>query len=110
MAVWNSLNQDRGQQRPSEDSQQDLISITKNRKGIGRTLRTVADKNNEAVHERKPIRMISPISSSNFAPAVSQSAPAPPPRSTTSTAPQDTVHISKQAQAAGDVDHDGDSH
>ena len=54
--------------------------------------------------------MISPISSSNFAPAVAQAGPAPAPRSTTSAAPQDSVHISKQAQTSGDVDHDGDSH
>jgi hypothetical protein len=52
--------------------------------------------------------MISPVSSTNLAPA--QALPAAPARSTTSTAPQDSVHISQQAQAAGDVDHDGDSH
>jgi len=65
---------------------------------------------NEAVRERKQLRMISPISSSNFAPAVAQAGPAPAARSTTSAAPQDSVHISKQAQTSGDVDHDGDSH
>jgi hypothetical protein len=54
--------------------------------------------------------MISPVSSTNPAPAASQALPAAPARSTTSTAPQDSVHISKQAQGGGDADHDGDSH
>ena len=58
--------------------------------------------------------MISPVSSSNAAAAglVQQSQPAP--KAQSSSAPQDTVQLSKQALAAtgggGDVDHDGDSH
>lgn len=39
----------------------------------------------------------------------SNSAPAAPPASSASL-PQDTVSLHSQAPAAGDVDHDGDSH
>ena len=54
--------------------------------------------------------MISPIGPSTpYTPEVNQPAAAPKPQQ--SAEPQDTVHLSPAAlKAAGDVDHDGDSH
>lgn len=58
--------------------------------------------------------MISPVSSASI--AVNTVAPQNPaqsrPQPTSSSEPQDSVQLSPQAQAqaSGDVDHDGDSH
>jgi len=57
--------------------------------------------------------MINPVSSTSAAALSSiQQFQAPPAKSQASSAPQDTVQLSKQALAAagGDADHDGDSH
>jgi len=54
--------------------------------------------------------MISPVSSASvqYAAQAAQSSPAPAPKA---AAPQDTVQLSHAARAAaGDADHDGDSH
>jgi hypothetical protein len=53
--------------------------------------------------------MINAVSSSNPAAIAPSQLPAARPPAP-STNPQDTVHISKQGLAAGDIDHDGDSH
>ncbi|MGD1098161.1 MAG: hypothetical protein ABSB35_40005 [Bryobacteraceae bacterium] len=56
--------------------------------------------------------MINPVSSGSTIPVAVQSVPQPKPPQASSSVPQDTVHLSPkaQAQASGDVDHDGDSH
>jgi hypothetical protein len=56
--------------------------------------------------------MVSPVSSSSAALYATNATPAaPPPAPAKSNPPQDTVHLSQAAQsAAGDADHDGDSH
>jgi hypothetical protein len=54
---------------------------------------------------------ISPVSNLNAVSGGAQAAPSA--KSSAPTAPEDTVHLSKAAQAAiagGDADHDGDSH
>jgi hypothetical protein len=54
--------------------------------------------------------MINPVSSGSVVSSVSQQSQ-PSAKPATNSAPQDTVHVSKQAlAAAGDADHDGDSH
>ena len=58
--------------------------------------------------------MINPVSSAAVTSqtVVPQNAAPAKPQQTSSSAPQDTVQLSSkaQAQASGDVDHDGDSH
>jgi hypothetical protein len=62
---------------------------------------------------RSKTNVISPVSSASVQsqPVLQNSAP-PKPQQTSSSAAQDTVQLSAQAQAhaSGDVDHDGDSH
>lgn len=54
-----------------------------------------------------PVSSISSLSAT----VAAQAAQAPRPPKQTTTPPQDTVHLSQAAlKAAGDADHDGDSH
>jgi hypothetical protein len=55
--------------------------------------------------------MVNPISSSSVTPfETNQVRNAPNAQPTATNSPSDSVHLSPQALAAGDVDHDGDSH
>jgi len=56
--------------------------------------------------------MINPVSTSTLPATAIPIAPSAKPQQTSAAAPKDTVQLSSkaQAQAAGDVDHDGDSH
>jgi hypothetical protein len=74
-------------------------------KNLFKFFRKKADMKN-----RSQKQMINPVSSASVVPQAVQSAPQSKPQQAASSEPKDTVHLSSQAKASGDVDHDGDSH